>query len=272
MKIYEYSYYQEVIKAYIDEQELLKNKVSYQQIALSLRMQKSYFSKVMAKNAELNKDQAFLLGQFLKLTPEETDYLFLLTDWARASDSNLKTYLKEKIKNIQFQKIQSHKYLNTNEAKPNSELLNKYYLSPEVQLIHLSAGIKRFQREPDNIRKELNLSPNIFKETLKLLQELELIELKENKLKILKSNLHLKPDSPFFPSWQTQFKLKSTEWIKSLEEGDKYNFLATFSSTEEDKEKIRIEFLHFLKKVEKIVKDSPPEKLYQINFDLFKWL
>lgn len=65
--------------------------------------------------------------------------------------------------------------------------------------------------------------------------------------------------------------LKSQEHIKKLSNDNKYNFLVTFSADEADHEKIRIEFMNYLKKVEAIVKRSNPKDLYQMSYNLFKW-
>ncbi len=62
------------------------------------------------------------------------------------------------------------------------------------------------------------------------------------------------------------------EWEKGLEQNDKYNFTVSFTANEEAKEKIRLEFLKMLNFIEKAVTQAPSEKLYQMNFDLFKWL
>ena len=66
--------------------------------------------------------------------------------------------------------------------------------------------------------------------------------------------------------------MKGLEWIKTLDENDKYNFVASFSASENEKEEIHREFLKFLNKIESIVKKASNKNLYQLNFDLFKWL
>lgn len=272
MKIFEFETYQEVIQSFLKEQKTLGNPFTYQKIAEFLRVQKSYLSKVMAKNASLNKDQGYLLSKLMKLKEDEREYLFLLIDFERAAVDEFKKELKEKIKEIQLKNTQSSSYLNKKRRNINSPAEQVYYLYPEFQLLHLGFSIARFQNSPELLQKELNMSDGLFQQGVRVLQDLNLIKVEETRIELLDSNLHLPNDSEMFHQWQTQFKLKSIEWAKKIEFNDKYNFVASFTASEEDKEKIRLEFMSFLKKTEAIVKDSPSKNLYQINFDLFKWL
>lgn len=272
MKIYEYENYQDFINAYILSEKAVGNKVTFQKLADQMRIQKSYLSKVMAKNASINKDQGFLLASSLGLSEKETEYFFLLIDYEKCALSELKEKLKNKIKTIQVKETQSDRYIDKTNNELTSEELQEYYLLPENQLIHLALSIPKYQSDIEKLREELKINKQSFSMSLKILQKLELIKVIDKKVKLLKSNLHLKHDSPFFHQWKAQMSLKSIEWIKNLETKDKYNFTVSFTSDEETKESIRIEFLNFLKKVEALVTKAPSKKLYQLNFDLHKWI
>jgi len=237
-----------------------------------MRIQKSYLSKVMSRNASINKDQGYLLGKYLGLDTDELDYLFLLIDYEKCALKELRDKLENKIKTTQLSKTQSDQYLEKQSNKLTSADIQKYYLLPENQLIHLALSIEKYQRNIELLRKDFNLNQTSFSACLKILEQLRLIEIKETEVKLIQSNLHLSHESPFFHQWKTQMMLKGIEWVKSLETKDKYNFTASFTSDEKTKEGIRIEFLNFLKKIEKYVTKAPSENLYQLNFDLFKWL
>lgn len=272
MKIFENDTVQSVIKHYLEEQLALGNRVTYQKLADLLRIQKSYLSKIMRGDALMSKDQGFLLAQYLKLNNKESDYLFLLLDRDKAAIKEYKNQLDQKIKSIQNLNTQSQNYIEKEVNTLNSSEMQLYYLNTETQLIHLALALPNFKRNPELLKDIFRISTNKFQEILNLLIKLGFIEIENGKIKNLKSNLHLPKDSPFFWQWFSGLRNKSLEWTKSLEDHDKYNFSANFTASEEDKEKIRIKFMSFLKDVEKIVKDSPSENLYQISFDLFKWI
>ncbi len=271
MKIYEFNNIQDILESYIKEQKVLGNKVTYQSLAEEIRVQKSYLSKVMKKDAYLSKDQAYLLCKRLKLNSDEREFIFLLLDRDKAAIRELKEDLTKKIKTIQNKNTKTENYLDTTNNELSSSEIQKYYLNSENQLIHLSLGIEKFQKNVDLLKSVFNLSSNQLSTSLNLLNDLKLIEIKENKIKLIKANLHLPKDSLFFESWQTLLKIKSQEHIKKVPSENKYNFVASFSADEKAHEEIRIEFMKYLKKVESIVKKAPAKDLYQLNYDIFKW-
>lgn len=274
MKIYEFNDYRKLLKAHILEVNRFKEeKLTYEKLASRLRIQKSYLSKIFKGDADLSRDQAYLCSKELDLSEKEEEYFYLLIELSRTALPEFKKELSDKIKILQLQNTQSIEYLKEKSGEIlESNQIQKYYLLPETQLIHLALGLERYQKNPEDLKDQLNISGELLKKSMTLLEELKLIEMVEGKIKLSRSNMHLENSSEFFHQWHVQFKLKCLEKLKALEQKDKYNFLVTFSAEEEDKEKIRIEFLNFIKKVETIVKKSPPKSLYQMNFDLFKWL
>lgn len=272
LKIYECSSLVNIIKAYIQEQKVLGNQITYQKLAFELRMQKSYLSKIIAGNACLNRDQAYLLSKKMKLNDSQQEYLFLLVDRERAGIGEYIDELDCKIKALHNKNTQSDSYLDKDINIISSSGMQMYYLYPEVQLFHLALAIPHFQIHPEQLKDTFHISDSLYQKIINILIELHLIEVRKKIIILLKSNLHLPQDSFYFHQWQLQMKLKSMEWIKQIEQEDKYNFTASFTATENDKDKIRIEFMKFLKRVEVIVKKAESSNLYQINFDLFKWV
>lgn len=272
MKVYERDSYQGILNDYISFQRNLGLKITYQKIAEIMRVQKSYLSKVMASNASLSKDQLFLFAQKANLNTEETEYLFLLLDIEKCANNDLKKILTNKAKKISLLNTQSQNYLDKDKVLLSSQEMNLYYLSAENQLIHLALAIPKYQNDLDLLRNHSKISADVFSKSISLLQSLELISINENSAKLLRSNLHLSPTSPYFNSWKNQLAIKAMEWEKSLDTADKYNFTVSFTADEQTKENIRLEFLKMLKTIEELVSKAPSETLYQMNFNLFKWI
>lgn len=163
-----------------------------------MRIQKSYLSKVMAKKASLSRDQLFLFSKEIGLSHEQMEYLFLLLDYERCAVSEYKEHLKKKIDKLSSVHTQSDKYLQKETVEISDAQMNKYYLNCENQLIHLSLSIPKYQKNIELLRDDLRLSSKQFSDALSLLQDLGLIEVLDHEIKLLKSNLHLKHDSPYF--------------------------------------------------------------------------
>jgi hypothetical protein len=67
------------------------------------------------------------------------------------------------------------------------------------------------------------------------------------------------------------FRLQTLQQIKRLDADERFLFSVTFSGNEATQAALHEEFLKFLRKAEAIVKDAPPEGVFQMNFDLFPW-
>jgi transcriptional regulator with XRE-family HTH domain len=272
MKVYENKTYQDTIESYISFQKSLGLKVTFQKIAEIMRIQKSYLSKVMARNASLSRDQLFLFAKEVGLDSNQMEYLFLLLDHEKCAVEDYKIHLQKKIDKISSLHTQSDKYINKESIQITDAQMNKYYLNCENQLIHLSFSIPKYQENVEALRVDLRLSAKQFSDALALLKDLGLIQILEGRVKLIKSNLHLQHNSPYFHQWKNQLSLKAMEWEKGLEQNDKYNFTVSFTADDEAKERIRLEFLNMLNFIEKEVTKAPSDNLYQMNFDLFKWL
>ncbi|MCT4642094.1 MAG: DUF4423 domain-containing protein [Bacteriovoracaceae bacterium] len=269
--IYEYKSINKIIEAYIKHQAFLGQKTTQSSISNALNMQKSYFSKIMSQNAFLNKDQVYLLSKVLKLDEKEFSYLNLICDYEKSGIAAYKSELLKKIDAISNKNTQSEKYLSKKNTAITTEGINRYYSDEYSQLIHLCLGIKRFQAEPKKLISLFKINEKKYLKIIKNLEELNLIQVNEKNIKLISSNLHLSRESNLFSSWYKTNKLNVLSKLDSLDDEEKYNFIANFSCDQESKEKIRVEFLSFLKKVEKIVKDAPAKELYHLGFDLIKW-
>ena len=76
------------------------------QLASAARCQRSHLSLVLAEKAHFSAEQAIGVADFLELSWKEKSFLLLLVNYARASTSELKTFVKLQIENSEvFTKI-----------------------------------------------------------------------------------------------------------------------------------------------------------------------
>ena len=272
MNIFELNSVKQVIESYIDEQNRVGLKVTLTEIAGVIRVQKSYLSRQLSGSATFTQDHGYLLAQYLKLNENEQEFLFLLIDRDRSGVSELRDQIDAKINALRNISTRSENYIDKEVAVIDSQKLQQYYLVPEYQLVHLSFALPKFQANPDLVKEIFGISNELYSNILKILDELSLIKITKNSVQLVKSNLHLPKDSIYFHSWQLQMRLKAIEYSKKVDQKDKYNFLVNFTATDEDREKIRLDFMKFLKKVEATVKKADSKNLYQMSFDLFKFV
>ena len=84
-------------------------------------------------------------------------------------------------------------------------------------------------------------------------------------------NFHLPAESPLYRAYRLGVRVRAYERLQNSRTNDNYSFSVIFSSNEEVRAKIHKEFLKFLQRVEKWVKDGKAEEVYQMNFDLMNW-
>ena len=108
-------------------------------------------------------------------------------------------------------------------------------------------------------------------EILNRLQALKLIELESGKYVVRQRDFHLSAESPLFRAYRLGVRVRAYEKLQNSRSKDNYSFSVIFSSNEETRAKIHAEFLKYLQRVEKWVKDGKEEEVYQMNFDLMNW-
>lgn len=264
--------YRNHITNFVETKKARGEKYSFQLLAQKIGIQKPYLSKVLAGNANLSSDQLYLLINEMELNEEEEKFFWLIWEHERSGLKARKDKLKEEIKTIQRNNLKSEKHLKVESSETISiDEMSEYYLNPLNQIIHISLGLKQYQSNYQNLIHDLSISLEQLNKSLSTLERLGLIEWGE-KIKLLKRNIHLPRESHLFWSWKTQLNLLGLSKCQQLTTDDTYNFSVVFSCTEKAKSEIQAEYFKFINKVQSIVSDSKGKHVFQLNYDLFKWL
>lgn len=271
MNIYKYDTYKSIIKLKIDalRKDSVKS-ISLGTLAKTCGIQKTYISKVLNHDGHFNSDQLYSIGNALKFTTKEISYLFLLLEYEKSEHPKRRDFLKKKIDKVKSQYLKSENYL-TDKELPQNSLTLKYHLNPNALLVHMYLTIPKYRLNTDSIAQKIKVTKNEFLNILDLLQDLKYISYKDNKIEVLKENIHLSKDSELYPFYKTLIKVKTIEKIQNDSVSSDYNFSVIFSSSEKAKQEVQEHFMNFLKTIEEIVKKSKCEEVYQVNFDLISW-
>jgi hypothetical protein len=93
--LYEFQSYREYLQFICGPQS--KRQGVKSKLALALKCQSSYLSRVLNGQADLSLEQIDLLATHLNLLSNERDYLFLLLQKERAGTQSLQKYFEENI-------------------------------------------------------------------------------------------------------------------------------------------------------------------------------
>lgn len=271
MNIFKYIRYQEIIEKSVKMRKKIDSKYTFRRLSERTNIQNTYLTNVLKGRAELNTDQLYLVTKELNFNLEEQEYMTLLLEYSRCSLPERKAQLLVKIHNVQNEHLDTSKHLEAQSASATFDYAAEYFLDPLCSIIHLFFEIPKFARNPQSIQNQLGISKEKFDKIIDLLIEMKALEFSKGQLKYKEHNYHLNKNSNLNQTAQILMKLKSVEQLEKLSAQRANVFSATFSANDEVRTQIHDEFLKFVKKVEKLVKGATPEKVFQLNFDLFPW-
>ena len=271
MTLYECDDYKEALKFLVDELKLKRKSVTFEAMAEHCGVQKTYLSKVLNREGNLSEDQFFLASEYLKLNATESHFLENLYRLNTTQVAARKVKFQQAIEKSRKEMLKSENSIKTEGEALHHTLMEKYYLDPYYQLIHIFLTIEAFASDEEEIAKRLGLPTVNFEKYLRDLVTWKVIEFKNGRYRVLKNNLHLPKDSDLTTSFRNFTRFASQNKMNALAADDFYSFSAIISCDDETKRKIQKRFLDFLKQCQNEVVKAESKEVYQINFDLLKW-
>jgi uncharacterized protein (TIGR02147 family) len=241
------------------------------QLATAANCQAAYVSHVLSGNNHFSLEQAEAVARYFALTPDETEYFFLLIQHARAGTHALRTTLAKAIdkRAEKFLNLKSRVKIRTS---LNSEDQSRYYSAWHYSAVHMALTIPKLRRV-DSLTAYLDLPPKRVHEILEFLLEKNLIELKGNEYHVAEGLLHLEKKSPLIIQHHTQWRLKAIQALTESHASDdeeSLHYSLCFSISEADAVRLKNRFATFIESCAELIKPSPEEKLYSLALDLFE--
>lgn len=271
MNIFTSNDYREILSQLIKERREIDPDINFQNLAMFMRVPKSYLSRVIHGGADLSPDQIFLASNYLSFTVKERDYLLLLVDFSRAGLKQRKDHLLSKIRAIQSEALDTKENLKSVKLAEVDTNLYDYYLDPKIQLVHVCLTVPRYRKNLTKLSQDLQISNQQLLKILTKLEQIKLITRMGDEVKVLVENIHLPKSSPVYRMWRNSLKLLSMQHIDSLDDEEAYSFSVVFSSNDDSKRLIHRKFIDFLKEVEEIATSGKQENVYNMTFELFPW-
>lgn len=266
-------HYKDIMRIRCRELKQSDRQFSLKHIADALRIQYTYFSKVLNQDhLNFNEDQLFKICRILELPEFLTDYMIWNRTWHAAQDKSLKAYALNKMKRIrETQKVRAPSSASDQERfTEQSGLL----LDPVCFLVHVALYIDRFRIEPERLRGELNLSAGRFAEILDRLEHSGYISRDPKTNTILEHHheqLHFPQSHPMMKAHQQIFKQLAQTHAHYQDQNSQENFVVTFTGDQKSFERIKQEFFRFLEQAKTISDEAKEEYVYYMQFDLIKW-
>lgn len=274
MDIYASRTYKELLRARQKEMVRERPALTWKWIADKVPLRHTYLSRALnSDKAHLNEDHLFTIARFLGLSHEEADFLLLLRSHELAQSPERKKLLFGKIS--RYRKDKPLKAAVRDSRSENQLDEAAYLFDPLCVLVHAALHIPAVKREPRTLCDKMGVSPAQLKMILHKLQRAGFVDLGPGGASVREvrlSSLHYGRSHPFMRVHQSMLKTLIQSQLNRTEEEHKQAFVVTFTMDEHGFEGIKEEFQAFLKRVEQISSKCRDEHLYQLSFDLFRWI
>lgn len=272
MFLFDLQDYREAIKQIIEQKQKTIRTLTFQSVAQQCRIQKGYLSRVVAKSADLSRDQLFLFCDAMHLDPQQRNFLFLLHDFNRAGVEKRKIALGRELEQLRAKAAKTEGHIRYDKLiSDDVSQFSKYYLDINTQLVHMFLTVQRYRNDLSLIESALRIDSTQMHQHLARLEELGLIKIEGAKISILRDELHLSADHPIFPIYRSMMRIRATSRLQENSDADNYSYSAFVSASSNTRILVKKRFLAFLKELQKEVGTDNPQEVFQINFDVLSW-
>jgi len=272
MNVFKYLDYRKIIIAAITERKKTEPKLTYAAVAEQMRIQKGFLSRVLKGKADLTSDQIFKFADLFDFTETAIEYIFSVYEFQRAGIESKRRFLHRKLKLIRSKHLNAADLIDAEKvATEFASPIFEYYLDPNNLLVHVLLGIEKYRKSPALLESVLGIEPTKLESILSNLQKLDIIRKENGRISINKMSLHLPKDQFMLDHYLSSTRVRSLMQLHKSKPKDKNIYSFSFTADEAAFEKITVDFLEFIKKVQSETATTEPTVGYQINFDLFKW-
>ncbi|MFN9938169.1 MAG: helix-turn-helix domain-containing protein, partial [bacterium] len=120
----------------VEERKKIDPSMTFQVFASAIKVPKSYLSKALRGDADINFDQLYLAAKFLGYTQEQHAYLEMLLQLERCSVHERRKNLQQQISAFRDKHLQTHQHIEATRAQPDQQDLSQYYYEPINQIVH----------------------------------------------------------------------------------------------------------------------------------------
>ena len=235
MNVFHFDCYRNIIAKQIKSQSL-----SQRHLAQVTGIHTSYFSRVMQQGADFSEEQLYSISKQLGFSDTELEYMNLLLSHSRSGNRRHKKFLFDKIQKLRDENTKIVDELKEVHADLSEEDVATYYEEAITAKIHMLLTIGKFRYHRDLLEKELGISSRKLAIELQKLQRLKIIDVKEDRIEILKKSIHLDHSHPSSVKNHRNWRIETLHRLGAYEgRQSDYHLSAIFSCNEETKLKIR---------------------------------
>lgn len=264
--IYHFQDYRAYLRARIESSTAKRGQLA--RISEAAKIHKTTLSQIFHGSKDFSLEQAFRVGEYLALRPDENEYLLLLVNYARAGTQELRESFKRQI--VARQK--AHQKLSnrvTRSRELTSEERSIYYSNWIYSATRNLSAIEGFQTVRE-ISDRLGLDASFVNQVLDFLTRTGLCVEENEKFRPGPQMTHLEAHSPLVSRHHGNWRIKAMERHPVLRHEQELAYTAPMTLSAKDAERIRELIADLVQKTDEIVGPSPSEKLFCMCLDWFE--
>jgi len=237
-------------------------------ISEAANVHKTTLSQIFHGAKDFSLEQTIRVGQYLGLNQQESDYLVLLVNYARAGSPDLQESFRRQIEARQKEHNQlSHRVTRTREL--SSEERSIYYSNWIYSAVRNLTAIKGFHRASE-IAGRLGLDRAYLNQILEFLLKTGLCAQEADGLRPGPQMTHIEASSPLVSRHHGNWRIKAMERHPVLHPDTELAYTAPMTLSAKDALKIRALLADLVQKTDEIVEPSPSEKLFCMCLDWYE--
>jgi uncharacterized protein (TIGR02147 family) len=236
-------------------------------MANSLRCQPGHISHVLNGSAHFSPEQGEALSKFFAHTKEERHYFLLLLQKQRASTTALESYFDDQIQELKRKRL----VLTERMGKAHSlseEDRAKYYSSWIYAAIHIGLSVPALQ-DKRALSEFFQINPRKVAEVIEFLLAAGLVREKaRGGFEFGPTQVRIGNDSHHIIKHHTNWRNRAVESLER-EDIEDLHYSGVFTLSHSDALKVKERLLEEIKACQKVIRDSPGEKIIAFNVDFF---
>lgn len=268
MSIFNYLDYRSYLKATLKE----KPKKGYGELskwAQSCGVHPTLMSLILKGERDLSSEQAFALGQHLKLTALELEYFVLLIQYARSGTHEFKDYTHKKIMGLKVEATQVKKrFCHASELSDEAKFI--FYSSFLYSALRLYCDTKKEGVSLDELIAKFNLDRVEILPKIEFLEQTGLIQNAKGRYTMGPARTLVSRESKHVIKHHQNWRLQAMLKAESLRE-EELMFTCPMSLSKKDFADFKRELTDLVQKFSTMLKESKSEEVGCFNIDWF-WL
>lgn len=268
MDIFKFSKYKDFIQKWVESQSG-RGRGQYGKMAEALGISSVLISQIFKGEKNLSLEHAYLLTEYLGLTPPERDYFILLVQFDKAGSHKLREYFQQQIKTIQKERSENLKQVLQQDISLSETDKAIFYSNWLYSAIRLQTSIKGFHTL-DALTNYFQLPRDQVSEILNFLVDKNLIAKTDKGFEMGPQRTHLESNSPYIKARQISWRVKAFEKMDNKNSGH-FFYTAPMSISEKQMQVLKEKLTDLIKELTHELINDEPEHLACLNIDLFRF-